>query len=261
VHEAAGRNWQGQFRVTGDGAMEIAIGASLDPAATLRHEVIHALRAMNLFTPQEWRALSLKAERSWLAEHDIARRYPELPPETQIEEAIAEAFSAALRTKTSPRGSALVTAFNKIARFLRALRNVLEGAGFRTAEDVFGDVVAGRISARLRDEAAPGLWQQRQPITPLARAAASSALGSVPHAPDPLAWGALHEQSERPFGGIAGCFACKASKVVRIGQCGATAEWLVDHVATELATVQLRGACVRVAAGEMVTSLAGLAAA
>ncbi|GAB1364725.1 hypothetical protein MASR1M32_39610 [Rhodobacter sp.] len=140
--------WQGKFEVTGAGAMEITIGASLDPLKTLHHEVIHALRALNLFTPEEWRALEIAALKSWMEKHDIANRYPDLPLEHQIEEAIAEEFSQALEQKRSPKGSLLVTAFNKIARFLRAVRNVFNGAGFQTAEDVFGRVLAGEIGKR-----------------------------------------------------------------------------------------------------------------
>ena len=60
-----GEDWQGYFEVTGDGALEIVIGASMDPMKTLHHEAIHALRTMNLFTPEEWRALGLAAEKTW----------------------------------------------------------------------------------------------------------------------------------------------------------------------------------------------------
>lgn len=140
--------WQGAFVVTGDGEMEIVIGASLDPVKTLHHEVIHALRAMDLFTPEEWKALSLAAERKWLAKHDIAARYPHLTEEERIEEAIAEEFSEALAAKQAPNGSILIRAFNKIARILRAFRNVLAGMGYQTPDEIFGRVLAGEVSAR-----------------------------------------------------------------------------------------------------------------
>ena len=143
-----GNGWQGAFVVTGDGEMEIVIGASLNPIKTLHHEVIHALRAMNLFTGAEWQALTLAAERKWLAKHDIAARYPHLTEAERIEEAIAEEFSEALAAKQAPKGSILIQAFNKIARIFRALRNVLNGAGYQTPEDIFGRVLAGEVSAR-----------------------------------------------------------------------------------------------------------------
>ena len=141
-------NYQGMFQVTGDGGMEITIAASMDPLKTLHHEVIHALRTMNLFTPAEWRALELSAVNGWVKKHDIVARYPDLLPSEQIEEAIAEEFSEALDAKRAPKGSALVTAFNKIARLFRAIRNAFHGAGFRTAEDIFGQILAGEISKR-----------------------------------------------------------------------------------------------------------------
>lgn len=142
-----GVDWQGAFAITGDGAMEIVIGASLDPMKTLHHEVIHALRMMDLFTPAEWKVLELAGE-TWIEKHDIAARYPDLSHAEQIEEAIAEEFSEALAAKKAPRGSLLIQAFNKIARVFRAIANVLRGAGFHSAEDIFGRVLAGEIGAR-----------------------------------------------------------------------------------------------------------------
>lgn len=146
LERAMGVDWQGAFEAGDD--MRIIIGASLDPMATLRHEVIHALRAMDLFTPAEWKALTLKAAQDWMDRYDIAARYPNLDAAEQIEEAIAEAYSDALAQKKAPEGSILITAFNKIARLMRAFRNVLNGAGFQTYEDVFGRVQDGTVSAR-----------------------------------------------------------------------------------------------------------------
>jgi hypothetical protein len=141
-------DWQAMFAVSGDGFMEITIGASLDPMKSLHHEALHAMRSMNLFTPEEWRALELAATRGWLEKHAIHERYPDLTLEQKIEEAIAEEFADALEKKRAPRNSLLVHAFNKIARFLRAIRNVFQGAGFQTAEDIFGRALAGEITRR-----------------------------------------------------------------------------------------------------------------
>lgn len=149
-----GASWQGMFLNSGAGGMDVIIGASMDPMKTLHHEVIHILRAMNLFTEAEWRALEIKAERDWVAKYDIEARYPALLPSEQVEEAIAEAFADAMATKTAPNGSHLVNAFNKIARLMRAIRNVFNGAGFQTAEDVFGRIGGGQMTRRDRD----GAW-------------------------------------------------------------------------------------------------------
>lgn len=138
----------GAFRADTDGALEILIGPSLDPDATLYHESIHAMRTLNLFTPAEWRALEIKSARTWVEQYDIPARYPDLLPSEQIEEGIAEAFADAAKTRKAPKGSLLVQAFNKIARLFKAIGNALRGAGFQTAEDVFGRAFAGEVGAR-----------------------------------------------------------------------------------------------------------------
>ncbi|MFE3836931.1 hypothetical protein [Pseudogemmobacter sonorensis] len=146
-HEARAE-WQGAFAITGDGALEIVIGASLDPMKTLHHEVIHALRHMDLFTPAEWGALERAAVSGWIEKHDIDARYPDHSYSERIEEAIAEAFAEVSATGAVIPAGPLARAFDKIARLFRAFRNALRGCGFQTAEDVFGRVLAGKISAR-----------------------------------------------------------------------------------------------------------------
>jgi len=103
---------------------------------------------MDLFTVGEWDALSLAAEKSWLAKQDIAARYPHLTKEEMIEEVSAEEFSDALKAKRVPKGSILIRAFNKIARVLRAFRKVSTGKGYDTPEKIFGAVLAGEIGKR-----------------------------------------------------------------------------------------------------------------
>lgn len=39
--------------------MTILIGATVDPETSLRHEAIHALKYMNLFTAKQWDALTV----------------------------------------------------------------------------------------------------------------------------------------------------------------------------------------------------------
>ena len=141
-------DWQGFFQVSADGDFEVVIGASLDPMKTLHHEVIHILRTMNLFTPEEWRALEIAAGKGWMEKHDIEARYPNLTHEERLEEAIAEEFSWALEKMRPPKGNLLVQAFNKIHRILKAIRNVFRGAGFNTPEDIFGRILSGEISKR-----------------------------------------------------------------------------------------------------------------
>ncbi|WP_395542714.1 hypothetical protein [Neotabrizicola sp. sgz301269] len=142
-----GVDWQGAFAMGRDGALEIVIGAALDPMATLHHEVIHAMRHMGLFSAAEWRALELAAP-AWIAEHDIAARYPGLPAAMLVEEAIAEQFAAALAQGGRPAGSAVARAFDKVLRLFEAVRNAIAGAGLQTSRGVFERVRTGEIGAR-----------------------------------------------------------------------------------------------------------------
>ncbi len=135
---------QAAFRATG-ADIRILIGASLDPKASLRHEAIHALRAMDLFTAKEWDALTQEAERIWRGKYEIGRRYGDLDAEAQIEEAIAEAFAD---YKGRAPNNLIQAAFAKVKRFLKALGGVLSGRGITSAEDIFADVAEGRVGAR-----------------------------------------------------------------------------------------------------------------
>lgn len=144
--DTSGKDRQGAFTSDGNGNLAILIGQSVNPKATLYHEVIHAMRNMNLFTAQEWAALS-DAAKGWMEKHDIAARYPNLTPQEQIEEAIAEEFAAWAAAPKSATGL-VMSAFAKIKRMLLAIRNALKGLGYQTAEDVFGKAMAGEIGAR-----------------------------------------------------------------------------------------------------------------
>jgi hypothetical protein len=191
---------QGRIDYGPDG-ITITIGAALDPARTLYHEVIHALYMSNLFTPQEWAALSHAAEK-WLTKHDIPSRYPNLTHAEQIEEAIAEEFGAAMTARKAPDGSLLITAFNKIARFLKALRNVMNGRGFQTAEDIFGRVYSAEIGARRADNT--GEWARIQPrfqrglrpLTAQGRAHRNTGMMGSLFIPDRRVWETLTDTSK-----------------------------------------------------------------
>jgi len=123
----------------------------------LHHESIHVLRNLGLFSPGEWKTLEAAARRQgWVERFDVAKRYPNLPEDRQIEEAIAEAFASASRgDKDAPTGGVLGRAWQKTQRFLGAFRNALEGRGLRTAEGVFERTTAGRVGSRATARMAP----------------------------------------------------------------------------------------------------------
>ena len=145
--------WHGRIEIDNPNHhMAVFIGATNAPLATLYHEVIHALYWSNLFTPEEWTALKRAAMKGrWLQKYDINRRYPDLSYEERLEEAIAEEFGEVYaRRQPIPKNSAVITAFNKIVRFFKAMLTAQKKAGFQTADDVFGKVLSGEIGARFR---------------------------------------------------------------------------------------------------------------
>jgi hypothetical protein len=70
--------------------IEVALNAN-NPAYTLNHEALHAMKEMGFFSPNDWNILSRHAP-TWIKKYDIANRYQGLNQDEQIEEAIAEAF-------------------------------------------------------------------------------------------------------------------------------------------------------------------------
>ncbi|WP_238368293.1 PLxRFG domain-containing protein [Mesobacterium pallidum] len=144
LDELAGR--QGGFETDGAGNLAILIGESLNLGHTLHHEAMHALRAMGAFTRDEWSALTKRAKDGWLAEYDIATRYPDLSAQEQIEEAIAEAFADYAVAKERPRVPRLVrAAFDRAARVFYAVRAAFIG---QNAENVFHRALSGTIAKR-----------------------------------------------------------------------------------------------------------------
>ena len=126
--------------------IEIALDAP-DRARTLDHEAIHALVSAGLFRKQEMAILRSRAEKQWIRQHKIPERYADLPKHLWIEEAIAHAFEDWRAGRGAGKG-APVGIFRKMQRLLEALGNALKGRGFRTVEDVFGDVASGEIGSR-----------------------------------------------------------------------------------------------------------------
>lgn len=140
------------------GLIALALRGSQDVKSTLRHEAIHALRNAGVLTKQEWAALSRLAERQWIDQYDIRSRYesmygeslditPEQLQELLVEEAIADAMADNWEAVQDP-DSIIGRITQKIRRFLQALRSMLEGRGFTSAEQVLADIEAGRMADR-----------------------------------------------------------------------------------------------------------------
>jgi hypothetical protein len=140
------------------GLIALALRGSQDVKSTLRHEAIHALRNAGVLTKQEWAALSRLAERQWIDQYDIRSRYesmygenlditPEQLQELLVEEAIADAMADNWESVQDP-DSIIGRITQKIRRFIEALRSMLEGKGFKSAEQVLADIEAGRMADR-----------------------------------------------------------------------------------------------------------------
>jgi len=113
----------------------------------LNHEVIHALRDLNLFDEFEWRAL-VRAARSDKALMDrINRTYKDLPLGKRMEEAVAELFAQWSNGKLEAKGF-LRTAMEKIKLVWEALSNLARGNRLTTARGVMRKVESGEVGAR-----------------------------------------------------------------------------------------------------------------
>lgn len=127
---------------------------------TFNHEVVHILKNLGLFTPQEWQALSRAAEQNGWVDTYLGDNpaYADLNPEERIEEAIAEHFAqtAKIKDAVSTPTTGLVNKLGKrIADFFKALRMYVEDAlGITTPEEVleiFDAIQNGTIGLRNND--------------------------------------------------------------------------------------------------------------
>jgi hypothetical protein len=132
---------------------------SPNPIRTLKHEGIHALKELGAFTPDQWRVLENRARTEWMGKYDIANRYKGLDQESQLEEAISDAFSDFDQTK--PPAGMIGALFRKIKQFFEALGNGIRGMGFQSVEGIFSDVDAGLIT--------PDVSLVKEPVSPVDR--------------------------------------------------------------------------------------------
>jgi hypothetical protein len=123
--------------------IEIALDSE-NPIRAARHEALHALKDLGFFTPDQWRVLENKAKSEWIKKYNIEQRYGSLDKDSQIEEAIADAFSDFDQTK--PPAGLVGTLFRKVKTFFEALGNAFRGSGFQTANDVFTRVEEGALT-------------------------------------------------------------------------------------------------------------------
>jgi hypothetical protein len=136
------------------------------PLQTMRHESMHALRDLEFFSPQQWNALTERANKQWIKEYledqtsevevdgkmqTMSRldAYKKLgySQEAIIEEAVADAFGAYERGAKPPPGL-IAALFKKLKDFFKNFGQALRGAGFESSEDIFERVERGELKSR-----------------------------------------------------------------------------------------------------------------
>jgi hypothetical protein len=141
-----------------DKLIKIAFDAKY-PIRTMRHEAIHALKELGFFTPQQWKALERQAKDTWIDKYlkgvqhsDKMTRFDAykamgLSDAEITEEAIADAFADFDTAGKAPAGM-LEALFKRLQQFFAALRQALTGAGFESAEEIFGKIERGEMIQR-----------------------------------------------------------------------------------------------------------------
>jgi hypothetical protein len=137
--------------------IRIAFNAD-NPIRTMRHEALHALKDLGFFTPQQWEALKREAKKTWVDKYlkgvpfnDTMSRFDAytnmgLSDEAILEEAIADAFGSWEGGAKPPPGM-MAALFKRLQQFFAALRQALTGAGFESADEIFGKIERGELKA------------------------------------------------------------------------------------------------------------------
>ena len=131
-------------------------------ASVMNHEIIHALKDLNLFTQKEYETLVNAAnKRKYVVMHDgkpverkytymerAARLYGNLDSEAQAEEAVAELYRDWADGKLKLGGKPK-TVFQKIVAFVKSIFQSHSEAGFKDADSIFQNLKT--IGRRERD--------------------------------------------------------------------------------------------------------------
>ena len=152
--------------------IKIALEAD-KPVQTMRHEALHALKNLGFFTPQQWKALEQQAKKTWIDKY-LKGQMTELDGKVMtrfdaykelglseadiLEEAIADAFGD-FDGGTKPPPGMMAALFKRIKDFFAALKRALTGAGYESAEDIFGKIEEGKLAKQIEkvDETAEKL--------------------------------------------------------------------------------------------------------
>ena len=127
-----------------------------DPLGVLRHESIHALKNLGFFSDNQWNALRRMAKDKWIQQYLKDKPFAEGKSRYDAymemykgdmnaieEEAIADAFRDFAKNGSPP--GMIAALIKRLNEFFEAIKNVLSGNGFNTANDVFEKIEKGQL--------------------------------------------------------------------------------------------------------------------
>jgi len=142
-------------RVMADPSMtEAQIEAAL--LEILDHEMIHAMRKLDLFTNKEFNLLSRAAANKRMPDGRTFLKwaqdnYSDLSPVAQVEESVAELVRGVRKDPKLLQGKPR-SLVERIARFFRNMVSALKGEKFNTFSEVIGAIESGEIGGRQRGQ-------------------------------------------------------------------------------------------------------------
>ena len=170
VVRAINENAEGSYEAK---LIKIAFDAA-NPVRTLRHEAVHALKELGFFTKDQWRVLENKAKNEWVQKYLAGKtavvdgeqmsrldayKKMGLSESEILEEAISDAFADFDLNKAPP--GMMMALLNKLRNFFKALRQALTGAGFESAEDIFGKIEEGKLESQMDKADKAGKGQEK----------------------------------------------------------------------------------------------------
>lgn len=176
VVRAINENAEGSYEAK---LIKIAFDAA-NPVRTLRHEAVHALKELGFFTKDQWRVLENKAKNEWVQKYLAGKtavvdgeqmsrldayKKMGLSESEILEEAISDAF-ADFDVNKAPPGM-MMALLNKLRNFFKALRQALTGAGFESAEDIFGKIEEGKLESQMdkADKAGDSIEKKQEKLS------------------------------------------------------------------------------------------------
>lgn len=131
-----------------------------NPLGAMRHEVVHALKALGVFTPSELKTLEKFAKKSLaegqffdqqmqdLYKEKYLQAHPDLNgfDEYMQEEVMAEAFR--YFTGTKPPAGFFQNLMYRLNAMFRAIGNAFRSVKLTTPEQIFSDIESGKIGSR-----------------------------------------------------------------------------------------------------------------